>query len=121
MQSVLYYIKEQAQPMDIDRIRALVRDGAYLVKRDAILHAIKEGFNRDDMVAAIHSGQIIEEYPERERVLICGPTSLSPVRVIYLHVVCEYSDPNYVQFVSAYIPDELSWEWPPFRRRRRRK
>jgi hypothetical protein len=31
--------------MDIDRIRALVRDGAYLVKRDAILHAIKEGFN----------------------------------------------------------------------------
>jgi hypothetical protein len=109
--------------MDIDRVRALVRDGAYLVKRDAILHAIKEGFNRDDMVAAILSGRIIEEYPERERVLICGPTSLSPitVTVIYLHVVCEYSDPNYVQVVTAYIPDELSWEWPSFRRRRRRR
>ena len=120
MKSVLYYIKEQAQPMDMDRIRALVRSGAYLIKRDAILHAIKEGFNRDDMVAAILCGQIIEEYPERERVLICGPTSVSLAAVIYLHVVCEYSDPNYVQFVSAYIPDELSWEWPPFRRRRRR-
>ena len=107
--------------MDIDRIRALVRDGAYLVKGDTILHAIKEGFNRDDMVAAISFGQIIEEYPERERVLICGPTSLSPTMVIYLHVVCEYSDPNYVQLVTAYIPDELSWEWPPFRRRRWRK
>jgi hypothetical protein len=121
IQSVLYFIEEQAQPMDIDRIRALVQDRAYLVKQDAILHAIKEGFNRDDMVAAILSGQIIEEYPERERVLICGPTSLSLATVIYLHVVCEYSDPNYVQFVSAYIPDELSWEWPPFRRKRRRK
>ena len=67
--------------MDIDRIRALVRDGAYLVKRDVILHAIKEGFNRDDVAAAILSGRIIEEYPERERVLICGrnpsPSALS--------------------------------------------
>jgi hypothetical protein len=104
--------------MDIERIRALVRGGAYLVKRDVILHAIKEGFIRDDVVAAILSGRIIEEYPERERVLICGPTSLSSITVIYLHVVCEYSDPNYVQVVTAYIPDELSWEWPPFRRRR---
>mgnify|MGYP005851564831 CR=1 FL=1 len=107
--------------MDIDRIRALVREGAYLIKRDTILHAIKQGFNRDDMVMAILAGQIIEEYSERERVLICGPTSLSPVTVIYLHVVCEYSDPDYVQLVSAYIPDELSWDWPPFRRRRRGK
>lgn len=118
---MLYYFQgASAEVMDIERIRALVRDGAYLVKQDAILHAIKEGFNRDDMVAAILSGQIIEEYPERERVLICGPTSLSLATVIYLHVVCEYSGPNYVQFVSAYIPDELLWEWPPFRRKRRR-
>ncbi len=104
--------------MDIERIRAPVRGGAYLVKRDVILHAIKEGFNRDDVVAVILSGRISEEYPERERVLICGPTSLSSITVIYLHVVCEYSDPNYVQVVTAYTPDELSWEWPPFRRRR---
>ena len=25
---------------------------------------------------------------------------------IYLHLMCEYADPVYVEFVTAYIPDE---------------
>ena len=40
---------------------------------------------------------------------------------IYLHVVCEYADPIYVEFVTAYIPDEEEWESPPFRRRKTKK
>jgi hypothetical protein len=39
----------------------------------------------------------------------------------YLHVVCEYADPVYVEFVTAYIPDQRDWESPPFRRRERKK
>jgi len=39
---------------------------------------------------------------------------------IYLHVVCEYADPVYTEFVTAYIPDEQEWESPPFRRRKQK-
>jgi hypothetical protein len=48
-------------------------------------------------------------------------TSLSENLDIYLHVVCEYADTVYVEFVTAYIPDELEWENPPIRRRKRKK
>ena len=50
-------------------------------------------------------------------ILICGMISLAQEVDIYLHVVCEYADPVYVEFVTAYIPDEQEWESPPFRRR----
>lgn len=106
--------------MDIREIQLRVNNGFYLIKRDAILHAVKEGFTRQDIVDAIMSGQVIEEYPDRSRVLICGRTTLSSQVTIYLHVLCEYSDPLYVEIITAYIPDERIWESPPFYRRKRR-
>lgn len=36
--------------MEIAEIQRRVRAGAYLIKRDAILHAVKEGFLQQDMV-----------------------------------------------------------------------
>ena len=69
------------------------------------------------MLEAIGQGKIIENYPMESRLLICGITHLSEKTSIYLHVVCEYSD-EYVEFVTAYIPDEFIWETPPFKRRR---
>ena len=73
------------------------------------------------MVEAILEGIIIEEYSDDQRVLICGKTSLAKNADIYLHVVCEYADPVYVEFVTAYIPDEQEWEQPPLRRRKRKR
>ena len=61
----------------------------------------------------------LEEYPEKQRALVCGSTTLSAYTTVYLHVVCEYADPVYVEFVTAYIPDELQWASPPFKRRPR--
>jgi len=107
--------------VDIETIRERVRAGRYLIKRHAIEHALKEGFERTHMVEAITAGKIIEEYPDDRRVLICGPTSLLAGREIYLHVVCEYADKAYIEFVTAYIPDETEWEYPPYIRRKRRK
>jgi hypothetical protein len=37
-----------------------------------------------------------------------------------LDVVSEYADPVYIEFVTAYIPDEQEWESPPFRRRKQK-
>ncbi len=39
----------------------------------------------------------------------------------YLHVACDHADAVYVDFVTAYIPDELIWESPPLRRRERKR
>lgn len=107
--------------MDIETIQKRVRAGYYLTKSHAIQHAVKEGFERKHIVEAILDGKIIETYPDDQRVLICGSTTLSKTPIIYLHVVCEYADPVYVEFITAYIPDQTQWENPPFRRRRRRR
>jgi hypothetical protein len=104
--------------VDIATIRARIRAGNYLIKSHAIQHALKEGFERKHMVEAVLDGSVIEEYPEAERVLICGKTSLSQGTDIFLHVVCEFSDPVYTELVTAYIPNELEWERPYFRRRK---
>ena len=107
--------------MDIQTIRKKIQDGNYLVKVHAIQHALKEGFEREHMVEAVLDGTIIEVYHENQRVLICGRSVLSEDVPIYLHVVCEYADPVYIEFVTAYIPDEIQWESPTFTRRRRKR
>jgi len=105
--------------VDIETIQKRVQDGNYLVKSHAIIHALKEGFERQHIIEAVLNGKIIEEYPDSERVLICGNAILAKDVDIYLHVVCEYADPVYIEFVTAYIPDEIEWEKPPFKRRKR--
>jgi hypothetical protein len=102
--------------MTIEQIRNIINQGNYLIKSHAIFHALKEGFERKNMLEAIEHGKIIENYPLENRLLICGTTFLTENISIYLHVVCEYSD-EYVEFVTAYVPDELYWKNPPFRRR----
>lgn len=107
--------------MDIYTIRERVRTGHYLVRSHAVRHALKEGFERKHIVEAVLNGIIIEDYPDEQRVLVCGFAVLSENTTAYIHVVCEYADAVYVEFVTAYIPDELEWESPPFRQRRRKR
>lgn len=107
--------------MDIEAIRQRVRAGNYLAKSHAIQHALKEGFERKHMVEAIFNGKIIEDYPEDQRVLVCSRVNLLENIVIYLHVVCEYADRIYVEYVTAYIPADEHWERPNFTRRKRKK
>ena len=107
--------------MDIKTIRKRVQDGNYLVQIHAVQHALKEGFERKHMVEAILKGKIIEEYPDDQRVLICGSAKIFDNLNMYLHVVCQYADPVYIEFVTAYIPDEFRSHYPPFRRRKRKR
>lgn len=107
--------------MDIQTIRQRIQAGNYLVKIHAIQHALKEGFERKHMVEAVLNGAVIETYHEDQRVLICGRAVLPENVSVYLHVVCEYADPVYVEFVTAYIPNEDQWELPTFTRRRRKR
>jgi hypothetical protein len=104
--------------MDIEAIRERILAGRYLIKSHAIQHAVKEGFERKHILEAVLNGEVIEGYPDNLRMLICGKTTLGKRATVYLHVVCEYADPVYVEVITAYIPDENLWERPLFRRRR---
>ena len=106
--------------VDIDLIRERVRNGKYLVRSHAVVHALKEGFDQKQIVGAVLNGKIVEEYPADQRALICGKAMLEAGTPIYLHVVCEYADDVYVEFITAYVPDEMLWEHPPFRRRKQK-
>ena len=104
--------------MNIELIRKRLDAGNYLFKSHAVQHALKEGFERKHILEAVFNGKIIEEYSESQRVLICGSIMRAQDFNLYLHVVCEYADPVYIEIVTAYIPDESQWENPPFRRRK---
>jgi Domain of unknown function (DUF4258) len=103
--------------MEFEELKKRIEDEEYLIKSHAIGHALKEGFDRRNIVEAICNGKIIEKYESEQRVLICGATKLAGKTAIYLHIVCEYSDNIYIEIVTAYIPDEEFWEKPPFKRR----
>ncbi len=105
--------------ISIETIKERVERGDYFILSHAVMHGLKEGFAPQDMVIAVLDGNIIEEYPAAQRVLVCGKVELIQNVSIYLHVVCECADPVSVAFVTAYIPDEKQWENPPFARRRK--
>lgn len=107
--------------MDIETLRERIRQGNYLIKSHAVRHALKEGFERTHVVEAMLTGSVNEEYPDDQRVLICGKIALAKTTNMYLHVICEYADALYVEFVTAYMPDEQGWESPPVRRRTRQR
>lgn len=105
----------------IHEIRASISLGDYTVKSHAATHAVKEGFDRANMIEAILNGKIIEAYPDEQRFLVCGQTLLTANIMVYLHVVCEYTDSMYVDIVTAYLPDEDYWNNPPYTRRKKIK
>ncbi len=105
----------------IETIGERVRRGDYFIKSHAATHALKEGFERQHILEAVLNGKIIETYPTDQRVLICGQATLAENTRAYLHVVCEYLNPVYVECITAYIPDDAQWQNPPFRRRRTKK
>lgn len=106
---------------ELASLRERIRRGDYLVKSHALSHGFKEGFTTDNIVEAALNGKVIEQYPDEMRLLICGQASLSDTVKLYLHVVCEYTNPIYLEFITAYIPDEAYWQNPPFKRRKNRK
>jgi hypothetical protein len=106
--------------VNIQTIRHLVRRNRYQVKIHALQHALQEGFGEKEMIDTILTGDIIETYPERNRVLICSKVVFAPNTPMYLHVVCEQNYPDQVELVTAYIPNVREWTTPPIRRKRKR-
>jgi hypothetical protein len=98
--------------MKLEQIQKLVKEGKYFYYSHALLEAKKDGVEPEDVITAVLNGKIIEEYPDRKRLLIFGQmTSGLP-----LHVVCDYSNSAVVIIPTVYIPN--SREWIKFRIRK---
>jgi len=103
--------------VNLDEIRRLVLDGKYFFYTHALTEAKKDGVTPEDAVYAILNGEVIEEYPDRQRVLVFAMLS----HRIPLHVVCDYSQGNVLLVPTVYIPDDRLWISFRVRRKGKRK
>lgn len=62
----------------------------------------ERGIYQDDVVNAIHTGEIIEQYPDDKPEPSCLVLGLS-VNGKPLHVVCSFYD-SYITMITAYFP-----------------
>jgi hypothetical protein len=85
----------------------------FRVSEHALREAHKEGIRAKDIVHAIFTGEVVERYPDRRRVLISAPFRSSD---LHLHVVCDYSDTHELVAVTVYIPTRSEWASPRQRR-----
>jgi hypothetical protein len=79
----------------------------------ALREAYKEGLRGRDILHAVFTGQVIERYPNRDRVLIVGPVAKADLP---LHVVCDYADTDEIVAVTAYVPSRSEWAADAVRR-----
>jgi len=86
----------------------------YEFYRHALTEAKEDGVEPEDVVYVLLTGKIIEEYPERERLLIYGEMS----NQLPLHVVCDLSDEDMMYIPTVYIPSKE--EWVKFQIRKKR-
>lgn len=104
--------------MDIDKFRADVAAGKrpLRITTHAQIEATKDGLLLADLKYVFEKGRVIEEYPERKRMLLCAKP---PEANLPIHIVVEDSETEGV-IVTAYIPATSLW-FGGVRRKRERK
>lgn len=104
----------------LEKITRLVAERNFLVKIHATRHAIEEGFTEDDLVQALTAKcRVLEHYPAVSRCLVLGFFTISQNVRAPLHVVCDYSRDDRIDFVTAYIPQKPWWLTPTIRGKKR--
>lgn len=89
----------------IEKIRNFIQNEEYEFYTHAVTEAKKDGVEPEDIIYVLLTGKIIEEYPNRQRVLIYGIM----LNGLPLHVICNYSDSNMIYIVTVYIPSDDEW------------
>jgi hypothetical protein len=94
---------------DIEFIKNKFKKGEYAVSDHAIMEARKDGIEpttvkKLEWVAI--NGEVIEEYPDRDRLLIYAELEENYLPV---HIVVDYSDKEEPVIVTSYVPDSHYW------------
>jgi len=105
--------------IDAKTIRAKVRQNEFSFTGHAIIEGRKEGVTPRDVRQVLLTGEIIEEYPERQRCLVSGYTREG----IPVHVTCEYRDwledeHKDLVVITVYVPSKAGWIRDRLRKRR---
>lgn len=103
--------------MDLEALRQAITNGIVRVhvSQHARTEAFKDGFTVTDMREAIMAGQIVEEYPGRDRVLLLLVTREARLP---MHLVLEHaSGDTWATVTTVYLPDDEFWH-PGYRTRR---
>jgi hypothetical protein len=93
----------------------LARRRALRLSEHALKEAHKEGLRAKDVFRALFNGEVIEHYPDRDRILVLGSLRRFNLPV---HIVCDYGDADVIVAVTVYIPSLAKWGHVPVRRRR---
>lgn len=96
-------------PEPLSRIRILIDQKRYRIRIHAVQHMIKEGFSENDILGVIQSGRLLENHVEEQRCLILGSFASGEPGIIPLHVLCDYSNNDIADIVTAYIPQKPWW------------
>lgn len=110
-----------SEPALLERIAALARFGRYRLRLHAVRHMLEEGFDEENIIEVLtgRRRKILEEYPEQQRCLILGSCAIGRKTHIHLHVICDLSDEEVLDIVTAYIPQPPWWATPSRRGQRR--
>ncbi len=101
----------------LNEIRSLIAAKNYRVRLHAVRHMVEEGFRENDILTAVLDRcRMLEDYPDESRCLLLGYYSMTENVSSPLHVVCDYSDNDVVDIITAYIPQKPWWETPSRRR-----
>lgn len=92
------------------QIKTLVEARQYRTRIHAVRHMIEEGFTEHDLIDSILGrSRILEDYSaDRRCLLLCYFHMNGKVRCP-LHVVCDYTNDEVVDIVTAYIPEKPWW------------
>ena len=93
----------------VEKIKEKFKKGEYAVSDHAIVEGRKDGIDPktvEKLERVAINGKIIEEYPERKRVLLFSEIEEDGMPV---HIVVDYSEPEEPVIVTSYIPDSRYW------------
>ena len=84
------------------------------VSPHALREGHKEGIRAKEIIKIVLTGEVVERYPDRRRVLISGTYRNTRLPI---HAVVDYSDYDEAVVTTVYIPSRQAWS--SYRQRRR--
>lgn len=99
----------------IDNIRHLARAEEYRVSQHAHQEMVEEAISLEEILEAIESGEILENYPEHRRGPCCLVGGRTPLGR-HLHLVCTTTSTTLI-IITAYEPLMPKWLTPTQRNR----
>lgn len=94
--------------IDINVLRKLCKEEKIYWSMHIVTRLLQRGITQSDVVNAILTGEVIEQYPEDYPNPSCLVLGMS-IQNIKIHVVCGLNQDT-VYMITAYIPDTDLWK-----------